>query len=129
MGAPADDFNGAEHTMAMLRTPRRRATIEELFDTIDRDKDHRLNFDELLDVARLDGFHGTKAQWKHAFDRLAQRWFPGEYSCSKDQFVEMVNDMSEDGFYMTDDSLKIHLDKAKADNQIYFPSESSVPAG
>jgi len=117
IAAPVDNFDGPQHTVTMPDSPRRKTAMIELFDTIDKDGDKRLDIQELLAVARLDGFQGTEAEWTQEFERLAKKWFPekkatGElYGCSKEQFINMLNDQTDDGWYLTDDELRLCLDR------------------
>jgi len=95
---------------ASLRTPRRNAMINELFQLLDTDGNQYLNRSELLVLAKLDGFDGTDEEWNKEYSKFARSHFHKERNlgCNRWQFTSLVND--RDAFYITDDEIRRYID-------------------
>jgi len=81
--------------------------IGDVFRACDRDGDGRLSSSEMRPVAELIGFEGDDATWEAEFALLLQGHAgPG---IGLGLFSQLVNDMSEDGCYCTDEELGVLL--------------------
>jgi len=80
-----------------------------LFEYLDRDGDGLLSSSEMRTFAAASGFTGTDADWKMEFDSLCSSYAIqyGTSDCVSLAFLaHMVNDLSDDGCYCSDDELR-----------------------
>jgi len=83
--------------------------IGDVFRACDRDRDGWLSSSEMRPVAELIGFQGDDALWQAEFAMLLQG--QGDSSIGLGLFSKLVDDMSEDGCYCTDDELRMLLQR------------------
>lgn len=102
-----DDAHG--HPAASgLNTPRRKSRITKMFHTLDTNGNGFLSSDELLRLAKVDGFQGSQHQWEEEYHHFVQTHFRNNArGCSLDNFATLVNDKR--GFYLSDYDLDNYL--------------------